>query len=55
MRWRRLKAPDEDQAAYLMVRISTQVSEQPDWQKTVEVFIRNDPQNPTVVGVDRES
>ncbi len=45
----------QDRAAYLMVRISTQVSEQPDWKKTVEVFIRNDPQNPTVVGVDRES
>jgi len=44
----------QDQAAYLMVRISTLVSEQPDWKKKVEVFIRNDPQNPTVVGLDRE-
>ncbi|MCZ6769384.1 MAG: hypothetical protein O7D93_09080 [Acidobacteria bacterium] len=45
----------QDRAAYLMVRISTLVSEQPNWKKKVEVFIRNDPQNPTVVGVDRES
>ncbi len=45
----------QDRAAYLMVRISTLVSEQPDWKKKVEVFIRNDPQNPTIVGLDRES
>ena len=45
----------QDGAAYLMVRISTLVSEQPNWKKKVEVFIRTDPQNPTVVGLERES
>ncbi|MDA2937757.1 hypothetical protein MYX75_05775 [Acidobacteria bacterium AH-259-A15] len=47
-------APDE-QAAYLMVRIRTLSPEQPEWKKKVEVFIRNNSQRPTVVGIERES
>lgn len=47
-------AVPQDNAAYLMVRISTSSREQPEWQKKVEVFIRNNSQQPTIVGVERE-
>jgi hypothetical protein len=47
-------AVPRDPAAYLMVRINTSSQEQPQWRKKVEVFIRNDSQNPTVVGIQRE-
>ena len=47
-------AVPQDTAAYLMVRINTSSQEQPKWRKKVEVFIRNDPQEPTMVGIERE-
>jgi len=47
-------AVPQDPAAYLMVRITTSSQEQPQWRKKVEVFIRNDSQKPTVVGIQRE-
>jgi len=47
-------AVPQDPGAYLMVRISTSSREQPQWRKKVEVFIRNDSQKPTVVGIERE-
>ena len=47
-------AVPQDSAAYLMVRINTSSREQPQWRKKVEVFIRNDSRNPTVVGIHRE-
>jgi len=47
-------AVPQDPAAYLMVRINTSSREQPQWRKKVEVFIRNDSQRPTVVGIQRE-
>ena len=42
-------------ANYLMVRISTIDSSQPDWKNDVKVFIRNHPDKPAVVGVEREN
>jgi hypothetical protein len=47
-------AVPQSPAAYLMVRINTSNREQPQWRKKVEVFIRNDSQKPTVVGIHRE-
>ena len=47
-------AVPQESAAYLMVRITTSSREQPQWRKKVEVFIRNDSQKPTVVGIQRE-
>jgi len=47
-------AVPQNPAAYLMVRINTSSQEQPQWRKKVEVFILNDSQNPTVVGIQRE-
>ncbi len=47
-------AVPQSPAAYLMVRINTSSREQPQWRKRVEVFIRNDSQRPTVVGIQRE-
>ncbi len=47
-------AVPQDPAAYLMVRINTSSREQPQWRKKVAVFIRNDSQKPTVVGIERE-
>ena len=47
-------AVPQDSAAYLMVRITTSSREQPQWRKKVEVIVRNDFQNPTVVGIQRE-
>ena len=44
----------QDNGAYLMVRITTSSQEQPQWRKKVEVFIRNDSQRPTTVGIERE-
>ena len=47
-------AVPQDPGAHLMVRINTSSREQPQWRKKVEVFILNDSQNPTVVGIQRE-
>ncbi len=47
-------AVPQDNAAYLMVGISSPSSEQPEWEKKVEIFIRNNSQKPTIVGIERE-
>ncbi|MEE8349489.1 MAG: hypothetical protein V3R94_07960, partial [Acidobacteriota bacterium] len=47
-------AVPQERAAHLMVRISTSSSGQPDWENKVEIFIRNDPQQPSIVGIERD-
>ena len=44
----------QEQAPYLMVRLSTLGTDHPEWKNSVDVSIRRDPMKPTIVGIERK-